>query len=92
MVERGEEHVDGPVATTDEEKHRAALYVASRAQDADDCRLLLDALGLQPSRRQRAAYAALQAPFRPALWAVCAALIATATTTHLTHHRGTRNA
>ncbi|MEU0181832.1 hypothetical protein ABZ312_11675 [Streptomyces sp. NPDC006207] len=45
---------------------------------------------LAPSRRQRLSYAALQAPFRPALWAVCAALIATATTTHLT--RGNRNA
>jgi hypothetical protein len=35
---------------TPDEKHRAARYVASQADDAADCRQLLDALGLLPKR------------------------------------------
>jgi len=34
--------------STDEQRHRAALTVAERSVDADDCRRLLDALGLAP--------------------------------------------
>jgi hypothetical protein len=34
-----------------EERHRAARYVASRAVDADDARLLLEALGLLDGER-----------------------------------------
>ena len=44
------------------------------------------------SRRARLEHAALLALFDPRLWAVCAALIATATTTHLTRTWGDRNA
>lgn len=36
------------VTATDAEKTAATLFVASRAVNADDCRLLLDALGLAP--------------------------------------------
>lgn len=35
-----------PRRASAEERGRARLYVASRASDADDLRLLLDALGL----------------------------------------------
>lgn len=31
---------------TDDVRHRAALFVCDRAHDADDARMLLDALGL----------------------------------------------
>lgn len=44
-----------PAPNTAEERHHAALYVASNAHDAEDCAQLLDMLGLSvaetPSRR-----------------------------------------
>lgn len=35
-----------PAEATDDEKHRATRYVASNSHDADDCRELLQMLGL----------------------------------------------
>jgi hypothetical protein len=39
--------------TTDEQQHAAALFVASRATDADDCRELLAMLGLTPAEKRK---------------------------------------
>ena len=41
--------LDGRLTTA--QKHAASLYVASKAHDADDARLLLQALGLIDSER-----------------------------------------
>ncbi|MDX3354708.1 hypothetical protein PV703_15620 [Streptomyces sp. ME01-24h] len=84
---------------------RVMALAADRQDAVDDLPQVMDVLGVdwpavrtariptefQPGRRQRAAYAALQAPFRPALWAGLAALIAIATTTHLTKPKGGTN-
>ncbi|MCP2166061.1 hypothetical protein [Goodfellowiella coeruleoviolacea] len=38
-----------PSRVSDDQVHRARIAVARGAQDADDCRLLLDMLGLAPA-------------------------------------------
>lgn len=37
----------GPVVTTPEQRHKAALYVAGHADGVEDATLLLEALGLR---------------------------------------------
>jgi hypothetical protein len=41
-------------ANSHDEQQRAARYTASQAADADDCRQLLDALGLLPPTAKEA--------------------------------------
>lgn len=46
----------GPVTTTPEQRRRARRFVASRALDANDCRELLEALGLDGDETRSDAY------------------------------------
>jgi hypothetical protein len=46
LVDTHEVIIDLPIRDSDDERCRAALYVAGHSAGRDDCRLLLEALGL----------------------------------------------